>query len=89
MQNAIPNIYEKVVNPFWNKLTGRLPKFYYTSARLYFLPQNRQCHQIMTIYFSSSRVYRSFTGKRQHFEIRNAGEFAELGVELHFLYCFS
>ena len=53
------------------------------------LTGNRQCHRIMTIYFSSSCVYRSFTGKRQHFEIRNAGDFDELGVELHFLYCFS
>ena len=39
-------------------------------------PKNRQCHQIITIYLSSSRVYRSFTGKRQHLEIRNTGGFA-------------
>ena len=69
------------------QLTGRLPKFYFTSARLNCIPQNRQCHQIMTFYFSSSRIYRSFIGKRQHFEIRNAGDLIELGVELHFLYC--
>ena len=34
----------------------------------------------MTIYVSSSRIYRSFTSKRQQFEIRNAGDFIELGV---------
>ena len=71
---------------YWSQLTGRLPKFYFTSASLNCVRQNRQCHQIMTIYFSSSRVYRSFTGKRQHFAIWNAGDFIEPGVQLHFLY---
>ena len=52
-------------------LIGRLPKFYFTSARLNCIPQNRHGHQIMTICFSNSRICRSFTGKRQHFEIIN------------------
>ena len=100
MQNDIPNTYtsKKRGKTFWKgpnksnnlgQLTGRLPKFYFTSERLNCIPQNRQCHQILTMYFSSSRIYRSFTGKRQHFETRNAGDFVELSVELHFLYCFS
>ena len=34
---------------------GSLPKSNLTSARLNCAPQNRQCHQILTVYFSSSR----------------------------------
>ena len=33
-------------------------------------------YQIITSYLSSSREYRSFTGRRQHLEIRKTGDFA-------------
>ena len=47
---------------------GRLPKFYFTSARLNCVPCAKQ---------TVSSNNDNFIGKRQHFEIRNAGDFVE------------
>ena len=60
---------KNVAKQFWKG-----PTFEFISARLNCIPQNRQCHQIITMYLS---VYRSFTGTRQHLDIRNTGDLTE------------
>ena len=56
------------------QLTGHFRKFYFTSTRLICVPQNKQCHQKISIYLNIFRLYRSFTGKHQHLETRYVGD---------------